>query len=344
MSECTPVMTHMGITYQKLLDYTTPCTATYEYPADQKFSAETHGQGAKEAQQMGSATSGKTGMGKDTKGKSKKRKKMGKGNASLRVAAEQENNCPMTAFEIRSSRFPNMCLDSSLKRGSFKQCAETAAQKFFVSDGHIMKSDEPSTCMSGSMTFGPCSQPHTLVRKGATHQVKLSSGKCMTVMKNGRIAGKPCGKQKTKAFRFVPLFDAAAPSTSGFRVTEEAEEGKKGGNSNPFGGFRVGGDAEGAHDEHRKGDKKKGKKGGNSNPFGGFRVGGDYEGDDEKKLDKKKKGRKGGNSNPFGGFRVGGDSEDDDEKQRGDKKEGKKQGDSNPFGGDSEGDAADPPK
>lgn len=38
-------MTHMGITYQKLTNYTTACTATYEYPADQKFSADTHGQG-----------------------------------------------------------------------------------------------------------------------------------------------------------------------------------------------------------------------------------------------------------------------------------------------------------
>lgn len=42
---CMPVMTHLGITYQKLVNYDPPCTATYVYPAEQQYSAETHGQG-----------------------------------------------------------------------------------------------------------------------------------------------------------------------------------------------------------------------------------------------------------------------------------------------------------
>jgi hypothetical protein len=239
------------------------------------------------------------------------KKQMGSG---FRMAGGEgaDDSCPMTAFEIRSGQFPNMCLDSSLKRGAFKKCSNNPAQKFFVSDGQIMKSDEPSTCMSATMTFGPCSKPHTFVRKGAKHQIKLGGAKCMTVMKNGRIAGKPCGKQKAKTFSFVPIFDApAAPS----------------GDANPFGSFRVGGDSEG-EDENKK--KKKDKKGGDANPFGTFRVGGGSEDEDE---NKKKKDKKGGDSNPFGSFRVGGGSEDGSP-DGGDKKGKKKDKDNadNPFG------------
>jgi len=109
---------------------------------------------------------------------------------------------------------------------------------------------------------------------------------------------------------------------------KKAKMAKKGGDSTPFGGFRMN-DGAGSEEWGKDGKNKKGKKGGDSNPFGGFRI----EGGSSSSEDEKKKGKKGDAGNPFGGFRMGDGSSEKDGKK--DKKSG-----GNPFGGFRMGDGS----
>jgi PPE-repeat protein len=91
----------MGITYQKLIDYDTPCSSTYDYPADTKYSVEAFGAGMAQAgsnmgQSGSSSGSGSFGAG-DKTGKTngdKKQKKNKKG---------QRNSFGTAAFRVADS-------------------------------------------------------------------------------------------------------------------------------------------------------------------------------------------------------------------------------------------------
>jgi hypothetical protein len=148
----------MGITYQKLIDYDTPCSSTYDYPADTKYSVEAFGAGMAQAgsnmgQSGSSSGSGSFGAG-DKTGKTngdKKQKKNKKG---------QRNSFGAAAFRVQEEE----------SKGDKKQKKNKKGQRNSFGTAAFRVADSPSTSTSTPFTPSVPFRPTPFTNPFTTYQ------------------------------------------------------------------------------------------------------------------------------------------------------------------------------